>query len=257
LVNDSRRKSNVGLKIGPKKAMVLAAGLGRRLRPITANLPKPLVKLANRTLLDYSLDHLVAAGVECVVINTHYLGDQIKQHLSSRNDLEIIISSEEDSLLETGGGIKKVLEYFNNEPFYVSNADIFWLNGPTMALERMIEQWDESKMDALLLLHSTVEAYGYSGKGDFAVDPLGKLSRRLEKEITPYLFTGVQIIHPRIFQDTPNGKFSLNVIYDRAIAVDRLYGIAHDGEWFHIGTPDGLADAESYMGQRYSGRKHR
>ena len=126
-----------------------------------------------------------------------------------------------------------------------------------MALARMIEQWDDSKMDALLLLHSTVEAYGYNGNGDFEVDPLGKLSRRLEKKITPYLFTGVQIVHPRIFKDTPNGKFSLNVIYDRAIETGRLYGIAHDGEWFHIGNPDGLAEGESYMGQRYSGKKHR
>jgi MurNAc alpha-1-phosphate uridylyltransferase len=257
LVNKSIHKSNIGLKIGPKKAMVLAAGLGRRLRPITSNLPKPLVKLADRTLLDYTLDHLVAAGVECAVVNIHYLADQIRKHLSGRNDLEIIISSEEDNLLETGGGVKKALKHFSNEPFYVSNADVFWLNGPTMTLDRMVEQWDESKMDALLLLHSTVEAYGYTGNGDFDADPLGKLSRRLEKEITPYLFTGVQIIHPRIFEDTPNGKFSLNVTYDRAAEVDRLYGIAHDGEWFHIGTPDGLADAESYMSQRYSGRRHR
>ena len=257
MAKKSTEESNIRVKIGPKKAMVLAAGLGRRLRPITSNLPKPLVKLANRTLLDHTLDHLVAAGVECAVVNIHYLADQIKSHLLSRNDLEIIISSEEENLLETGGGVKKALEHFGNEPFYVSNADVFWLNGPTMALERMIEQWNKSQMDALLLLHSTVEAYGYDGNGDFEVDPLGKLSRRLEKEVTPYLFTGVQIIHPRIFKDTPNGKFSLNIIYDRAIEVGRLYGIAHDGEWFHIGTLDGLTDAEFYMGQRYSGRRHR
>ena len=250
-------KLNIGEKKGPRKAMVLAAGLGRRLRPITTNLPKPLVKLAGRTLLDYTLDHLVAAGVECAVVNIHYLADKIEHHLMSRSDIEIIISSEEDNLLETGGGVKKALEHFGDEAFYVSNADVFWLNGPTMALERMTEQWDDAKMDTLLLLHSTVEAYGYNGNGDFDVDPLGKLARRLEKEITPYLFTGVQIIHPRIFIDTPDGKFSLNVIYDRAIDVDRLYGIAHDGEWFHIGTPSGLAEAESYMSQRYSGRRHR
>ena len=255
--NKSLKKLTIDAKISPKKAMVLAAGLGRRLRPITTNLPKPLVKLADRTLLDYTLDHLVAAGVECAIVNIHYLADKIKRHLLSRNDLEIIISSEEDNLLETGGGVKKALENFSNEPFYVSNADVFWLNGPTMALERMVEQWDDAKMDALLLLHSTVEAYGYNGSGDFEVDPIGKLSRRLEKEITPYLFTGVQIIHPRIFTNTPDGRFSLNVIYDRAIDTDRLYGVAHDGEWFHIGTPSGLAEAESYMSQRYSGRRHR
>ncbi|MEE3000289.1 MAG: nucleotidyltransferase family protein [Pseudomonadota bacterium] len=242
---------------GPKKAMVLAAGLGRRLRPITNNLPKPLVKIANRTLLDHTLDHLVAAGVECAVVNVHYLADQIKRHLNSRKDLEIIISSEELSLLETGGGVKKVIKKFNDEPFYISNADVFWLNGPTTVLERMIEQWDETRMDALLMLHATVEAYGYSGDGDFEVDANGKLSRRIEREITPYLFSGVQIIHPRIFENTPDGKFSLNVIYDKGIEADRLYGVVHDGEWFHIGTPEGLAEVESYMGQRFSGKRHR
>lgn len=257
MINGSKDKLNTGPKFGPKKAMVLAAGLGQRLRPITNNLPKPLIKIANCTLLDHTLDHLVAAGVECAVVNIHYLADQIKQHLTSRNDLEIIISSEESNLLETGGGVKKALEIFSNEPFYISNADVFWLDGPTKALGRVIEQWDDSKMDALLMLHSTVEAYGYSGNGDFEVDANGKLSRRLEREITPYLFTGLQIIHPRIFKGTPEGKFSLNVIYDRAIEVGRLYGVVHDGEWFHIGTPDGLAEAESYMGQRFSGKRHR
>ena len=257
MITRSKDDLTISPKIGPKKAMVLAAGLGRRLRPITNNLPKPLVKIANRTLLDYTLDHLVAAGVECAVVNIHYLADQIKQHLTNRNDLEIIISSEESNLLETGGGVKKAIKTFSDEPFYVSNADVFWLNGPTMALGRMIDQWDDSKMDVLLMLHSTVEAYGYSGNGDFEVDANGKLARRLEREITPYLFSGVQIIHPRIFKDTPEGKFSLNVIYDSAIEIDRLYGVVHDGEWFHIGTPDGLAEVESYMGQRFSGRRHR
>jgi len=244
-------------KIGPKKAMVLAAGLGRRLRPITNKLPKPLVKIANRTLLDHALDHLVASGVECAVINIHYLADQIREHLNSRKDLEIIISSEESDLLETGGGVKKAIDIFDNAPFYILNADVFWLNGPTMALGRMIEQWDESIMDVLLLLHSTVEAYGYNGYGDFEIDASGKLSRRLEREITPYLFTGIQIIHPRIFRDISLGKFSLNIIYDKAIDIEHLYGVVHDGEWFHIGTPQGLAEAETFMGQRFSGKRHR
>ena len=257
MINRSNTEVKTYPKIIPKKAMVLAAGLGRRLRPITNNLPKPLVKVANRTLLDHTLDHLVAAGVECVVVNIHYLADQIKQHLTSRKDLEVIISSEETSLLETGGGVKKVIEFFDDQPFYISNADVFWLNGPTMALGRMIEQWDDSKMDVLLLLHSTVEAYGYNGNGDFELDANGKLSRRLEREVTPYLFTGVQIIHPRIFLDSPEGKFSLNIIYDKAIDSENLYGVVHDGEWFHIGTPHGLDEAESYMGQRFSGKRHR
>ena len=257
MIYQSKLELNGSRNIGPKKAMVLAAGLGRRLRPITNNLPKPLVKIANRTLLDHTLDHLVSAGVECVVVNIHYLADQVKQHLINRNDLEIIISSEESNLLETGGGVKKVIETFENEPFYISNADVFWLNGPTMALERMIEQWDDNKMDVLLLLHSTVEAYGYDGNGDFEIDSNSRLSRRLEREVSPYLFAGVQIVHPRIFRNTPTGKFSLNIIYDKAINFDHLYGVVHDGEWFHIGTPQGLAEVESYMGQRFSGKRHR
>ncbi len=244
-------------KSGPKSAMVLAAGLGLRLRPITNKTPKPLVKVADRTLLDHALDRLVAAGVERAVVNIHHLAGQVEQHLSNRKDLEIIISSEEDNLLETGGGVKKALEHFGDEPFYISNADVFWLNGATSALERMVERWNDDEMDVLLMLHSTVEAYGYTGNGDFEADPEGKLSRKLEREVSPYLFTGVQILHPCIFKDAPDGAFSLNVIYDKAIEAKRLFGVVHDGEWFHIGTPDGLAQAEVYMGQRFSGMRHR
>ena len=253
----TKKKSSKNPKVGPKKAMVLAAGLGRRLRPITNKTPKPLVKIANRSLLDHVLDRFVGAGVECVVVNIHYLAEQIKQHLASRRDLEIIISSEENSLLETGGGVKKAIKNFADEPFYIANADVFWLDGPTFALGRMIEQWNEKKMDVLLMFHSTVEAYGYNGRGDFEIDAVGRLSRRLEREITPYLFTGVQIVHPRVFENSPNGKFSLNFIYDKAIDADRLFGVVHDGEWFHIGTPEGLVEVENYMNQRFSGRRHR
>jgi len=251
------KKLNKEPKTAPKTAMVLAAGLGLRLRPITNKTPKPLVKVAGRTLLDHTLDRLVAAGVERAVVNIHHLAEQVEQHLGNRKDLEIIISSEAEDLLETGGGVKKALEHLGDEPFYISNADVLWLNGPTEALGRMIERWDETKMDVLLMLHSTVEAYGYTGDGDFEADPTGKLTRKLERELTPYLFTGVQIVHPGIFKDTPDGAFSLNVIYDKAIEEGRLYGIVHDGEWFHIGTPDGLAQAEFYMGQRFSSMRHR
>ena len=251
------KKPKSAAKNAPKNAMVLAAGLGLRLRPITNKTPKPLVKVADRTLLDHTLDRLVAVGVERAVVNIHHLADQVEQHLGNRKDLEIIISSEADDLLETGGGVKKALEHFGDEPFYISNADVLWLNGPTPALGRMIERWNDDEMDVLLMLHSTVEAYGYTGNGDFEAEPNGKLSRKLEGEITPYLFTGVQSIHPRIFEATPDGAFSLNVIYDKAIEAERLYGVVHDGEWFHIGTPDGLAQAEVYMGQRFSGMRHR
>jgi MurNAc alpha-1-phosphate uridylyltransferase len=251
------KKKNSSVKTEIKTAMVLAAGLGLRLRPITNKTPKPLVKVAGHTLLDHTLDRLVAAGVERAVVNIHHLADQVERHLGNRKDLEIIISSETDEVLETGGGVKNALQHLGDEPFYVSNADVLWLNGPTPALGRMAERWNADEMDALLLLHSTVEAYGYTGNGDFNVEPDGKLARKLEREVTPYLFTGVQILHPRIFEDTPDGVFSLNVIYDKANEAGRLFGVIHDGEWFHIGTPDGLNQAEVYMGQRYSGMRHR
>lgn len=244
-------------RTGLKNAMVLAAGLGLRLRPITNKTPKPLVKVVDRTLLDHTLDRLFNVGVERVVVNIHHLAEQVEQHLSNRKDMEIIISSEEGNLLETGGGVKKALAHFSNMPFFISNADVLWLNGPLPALGRMIERWDEDKMDVLMMIHSTVEAYGYSGEGDFEADASGKLSRKKEREVTPYLFTGVQIIHPRMFENTPEGAFSLNIIYNKAIEADRLFGLVHDGEWFHIGTPDGLAQANVYMGQRYSGARHR
>jgi|TARA_B100000315_G_scaffold113202_2_gene103807 MurNAc alpha-1-phosphate uridylyltransferase len=251
------KKSKKSKKFAPKTAMVLAAGLGLRLRPITDKIPKPLVKIADRTLLDHTLDRLVAAGVERAVVNIHHLADQVEQHLTNRQDLEIIISSETDDLLETGGGVKKALPHLGDEPFYISNADVLLLNGPSPALGRLCERWNDEELDVLLLLHSTVEAYGYTGNGDFIAEPDGKLGRKMEREVTPYLFTGVQIVHPRIFEAAPEGAFSLNVIYDTAIEAERLFGVVHDGEWFHIGTPDGLTQAEVYMGQRFSGMRHR
>jgi len=245
------------MAIQPKTAMVLAAGLGLRMRPITDKTPKPMVKVAGHTLLDHALDRLVAAGVTKAVVNTHHLGDQIVDHLKFRRDVEIVISDETNLLLETGGGVKKALAQLGNEPFYVANADVLWLNSNTDALKRLGDLWDDEKMDALLLLHSTVEAYGYVGRGDFVVDPLGKLARRPEREVAPYVFTGVEIIHPRALKETPDGAFSLNVVFDRLLEQERLYGIVHDGEWFDIGTPDGLNQAEAYMNQKFPGRRRR
>ena len=244
-------------KTPPKNAMVLAAGLGLRMRPITDKTPKPMIKVAGRTLLDHALDRLVAVGVQKAVVNTHHLGDQIIDHLKFRRDLEIVISDEADQLLETGGGGKKALSHFGDDPFYIANADILWLNSNTDALQRLADLWDADQMDALLLLHSTVEAYGYRGRGDFIVDPLGKLARRPEREISPYVYTGVEIIHPRAMKDTPDGPFSLNVVFDRLIEQERLYGIVHDGEWFDIGTPAGLNQVEIFMNQKFPGRRRR
>lgn len=240
----------------PRWGMVLAAGLGLRMRPITETLPKPLIEVGGRTLLDRALDRLEEAGVATAVVNVHHLGHMVEEHLSRRATPEILISNEE-TLLETGGGIVRALPLLGTDPFFVANGDSLWLNGIRSALDRMAEAWDDERMDGLLLLHPTVEAYGYSGQGDFCIDPIGLLTRRPESEISPYLFTGVQILHPRLFKGAPEGAFSLNRLYDTAIEAERLYGIVHDGEWFHIGTPEGLAEAEAYLQIRYPGTRRR
>jgi MurNAc alpha-1-phosphate uridylyltransferase len=240
----------------PKKAMVLAAGLGLRLRPITEKLPKPLIEIAGRSLLDRALDRLDDAGIELAVVNVHYLGEMIEEHLKDRATPKTIVSREE-SLLETGGGVLRALPILGDAPFYVVNGDALWLNGHEDTLTRMARMWDDSVMDGLLLLHSTVEAYGYDGVGDFLLDPVGRLTRRPESEVSPYLFTGIQLLHPRLFQGVPEGFFSLNLMYDRAIAEGRLFGIVHDGEWFHVGTPEHLETAQTYMTVNYPGVKRR
>ena len=240
----------------PKNAMVLAAGFGKRLRPITEKIPKPLVQVHGRSLIDRTIDRLEDAGVTKVIVNIHHLGEQISTHLGKRKSPEIIFSPEEE-ILNTGGGIANALPLLGEEPFFACNADTLWLNGTQDALKRMIDLWDGDKMDSLLMLHSTVEAYGYSGQGDFCADPSGLLARRPENEVSPYLYTGVQILHPRLFDSVNDGVFSMNLLFDEAIENERLYGMVHDGEWFHVGTPEGLADAESYMQLRYAGIKRR
>jgi len=240
----------------PERAMILAAGFGTRMRPITETLPKPLIKVGGRTLLDHTLDRLDDEGVKTVIINVHHLGQMIEDHLKRRKSPGIVFSRESE-ILETGGGIAKALPELGEQPFLVVNADVMWLNGPHSALQRMADAWDDARMDGLLLLHSTVDAYGYAGMGDFNVDPAGVLSPRPERELSPFLFTGIQILHPRLFKDAPEGRFKLNVLYSRAMEERRLYGVIHDGEWFHVGTPEGLADAETYMQERYPGVKRR
>ena len=241
----------------PKTAMILAAGLGKRMRPLTYKTPKPLLTVSGRSLLDYGLDHLAKAGIEKVIINIHHLANQILHHIESRTDVDIIISDESDELLETGGGVSKALSHIGDAPFFVLNGDILWLDGPTSALSRLVRCWNERKMDALLLLHSTVEAYGYSGVGDFLVDSDGMLSKRPEQQVSPYVFTGVQLLHPRLFKNGPHSAFSLSYLYDRSIAGERLFGIIHDGDWFHIGTGDGLNQAEAYFQRRFPRTRHR
>lgn len=227
----------------PKRAMVLAAGLGLRMRPITEQLPKPLIEVAGRTLLDRALDRLQDAGVEQAVVNAFYLADAIERHLRTRRKPAIVLSRE-TVLMETGGGVRQALDLLGSDPFYVVNSDIAWLDGPRQALLRLADAWDGERMDALLLVHSVARTDDYDGAGDFYLTPNGKLRRRKRSEIAPFLFTGVQILHPRIFEGTEVRPFSLNLLYDRAEKAGRLFGLVNDGLWFHIGTPSGLAIAK-------------
>ena len=227
------------------RAMVLAAGLGLRLRPITLSTPTPLVGVAGRAMLDRALDHLAIAGVQEMVVNTHWLADAIKEHLADRSDISL---SHEAELLETGGGVAKALPLLGHEPFYVVNSDIIWTDGDVPALRRLAMAWRDADMDALLLLQPTKTAVGYEGKGDFFINAADVPRRRVDPEIAPLLFSGIQILHPRLFEGCPSGKFSLNVLYDRALAEGRLFGMVHDGGWFHVGTPDALPQVEALLG---------
>ncbi len=228
--------------------MVLAAGLGIRLRPITANLPKTLIEVAGRAVLDRVLDALVDAGVARCVVNTHYLAPMIEAHLAGRTAPGAELSHE-DALLDTGGGVARALPSLGERPFFVINADILWQEGPGgAALARLAQDFEAQSMDALLLLMPRERSIGYVGPGDFMSDDRGRLKRRGAAASAPYVFTGLQILNPRLFEGCPDGAFSLNVLYDRAIASGRLFGIEHTGRWFHIGTPAGLELAEAALG---------
>ena len=231
----------------PRTGMVLAAGLGTRMRPITDRIPKALVTLHGRTLLDHAIDRLEAAGVEHVVVNAHYKADQVMAHLRDRRSPPIEISREE-ALLETGGGVTQALPLLG-ERFYVVNSDVFWLDGKVAALRRLAGAWDDDACDALLLLQRTASAVGYDAIGDYFLDPMGMPRLRGEREIPPLVFAGVQILHRRLFAGTDAfpAKFSLNRLYNAAQAAGRLRGIVHDGEWYHIGTPEGLAATEQRL----------
>ncbi len=228
------------------RAMIMAAGFGTRMRPLTDDRPKPLVELRGRTLLDHALDRLVAAGVTMVVINLHYRAQQVKDHLAKRRDIEIRYSMEEE-ILGTGGGVVKALPNFDGEPFFVLNSDSVWVEGYVAPLIAMQRAWQPEKMDGLLLLAAMTTAMGYEGRGDFLLDANGHIARVPERTSSPYAYPGVQIAHPRLFADAPAGAFSTNVMWDRAIAKGRLYGMRLDGVWIHVGTPDAQREAEGYL----------
>ncbi len=231
----------------PKRAMIMAAGLGTRMRPLTDSLPKPLVKVHGKSLIDYSLDRLVAVGVESIVVNIHYKADLLKKHLSKRKDVEIRISEETDELLGTGGGVVKALEFFDDEPFFILNSDSIWIEGCGSALQNLRRRWDDDSMDALLLMASMVTAHGYGGRGDFMMSPDGLLGRVPERMLSPFAYPGIQIAHRRLFADAPTGAFSTNLAWDRAIAKKRLFGLRLDGVWLHVGTPEAVREADIYL----------
>jgi N-acetyl-alpha-D-muramate 1-phosphate uridylyltransferase len=230
-----------------KTAMVLAAGLGERMRPLTLRIPKPLVQLAGRPLIDHVLDRLAQAGVRTAIVNVHYLPDQLETHVLNRQGKppKILVSDERGVLLDTGGGAKKALPVLGPGPFFIHNADSVWSEGAAPALPRMLRLWNPAAMDCLLLLAPVATSIGYAAKGDFTMGPDGRLQRRGEGEIVPFAFAGVSLCDERLFKDAPDGRFSLNLLWDKALAKGRLYGVRLDGRWMHVGTPESLAEAET------------
>ena len=232
----------------PKTAMVLAAGLGQRMRPITDTLPKPLVRVAGRTLLDWGLDSLARAGVEKAVVNVHYFPDMLVEHVASRQTPAITISDERDQLLDSAGGIVKALSFFGGEPFFILNADTFWIDRESSNLERLASFWDGERMDILLMLADPQIATGHTGKLDFVMEDGGALQRARGAD-DGFIYAGAAILHPRIFEGASPEPHSLNLYFDRAIAAGRLFGLPLDGHWLTVGTPDAIAPAEDVLRQ--------
>jgi MurNAc alpha-1-phosphate uridylyltransferase len=231
-----------------ENAMVLAAGLGTRMTPANGTLPKPLVELRGRALIDRVLDRLAEAGIKRAVVNVHHKADLIEAHVKSRKAPRIVISDERSGKLDTGGGVKRALPRLGPGAFLIHNSDSVWIEGVGSNLTRLMSTWDETRMDCLLMLAVASGSHGYQGRGDFALQPDGRVRRRkLEQEIVPFAFTGVSVAHPRLFEDCPEGAFSLNLVWSRAIAAGRAYGMRMDGSWMHVGSPDALAQAEQCL----------
>ena len=230
-------------------AMIMAAGLGTRMRPLTENKPKPLVQVAGKTLLDHVLDKVRKAGVSNVVVNVHYLPHQIEEHLAQHaEDLQVAISDERDLLMETGGGLVKAEHLIDADPFFCLNSDAIWTEGASAdALTRLADAWDGERMDGLLLIVPRERAYQHSGKGDFFLDEEGRLIRRGYHDSAPWVYTGNQLISHRLLRDAPEGPFSTNLFWDRAIQEGRLYGLVHHGDWYDIGSPQAIAPAEAAL----------
>ena len=229
-------------------AMLMAAGLGKRMRPLTATRPKPLVRVAGKALMDHALDRLEAGGIERTVVNVHYLADTVIAHVKARRSpMDILISDEREKLLETGGGLMKAAPLLGGEPFLCVNSDNLWVDGPQESIAMLSELWDDARMDALLLLVPHARATCHGGPGDFHMDGAGLLSRRKQSHVAPFVFTGVQILSPRLLRDPPGDVFSTNILWDRAREQGRLFGASHEGLWFDVGTPAAIPVVEAAM----------
>ena len=232
----------------PHTAMIMAAGLGKRMRPLTATKPKPLIEVGGKTLLDHVLEKLRDAGVKKVVVNVHYLADALEAHLASRaHGLEVVISNERDVLMETGGGLVKAAPLIDSNPVLALNSDNLWIDGPADTLKLLASQWDDSRMDALLLLVPQARALNHKGIGDFHMDRTGRLRRREKSHVAPFVFTGIQIVSKRLLRDAPEGPFSTNLLWDRAMEEGRCFGAVHQGLWFDVGTPQSIQLTETAL----------
>jgi MurNAc alpha-1-phosphate uridylyltransferase len=229
----------------PRRAMVMAAGLGTRMRPHNGQIPKPLVVVRGKALIDYVLDRLAGAGVERAVVNVHHLADAIERHVSSRERPRIIISDERRELLGTGGGVINALNQLGGGPFFHVNSDTIWLDGVKPNLLRLAAAFDPARMDALLLVAPTISSVGYTGRGDFAMAPDGKLGRRSERDVVPFVYAGAAILTPAFFAGVAPGPSSMSPLFDRAAEAERLYGLRLDGMWMHVGTPEAVRAAEA------------
>jgi MurNAc alpha-1-phosphate uridylyltransferase len=232
----------------PHTAMIMAAGLGKRMRPLTATRPKPLIQVAGQALLDHVLERLRAAGVKKVVVNVHYLADSVEAHLATRpHGLEIVISDERSLLMETGGGLVKAAPVIDCDPFLSVNSDNYWVDGPADTLRLLASQWNDERMDALLLLVPLARAENHRGMGDFHMERTGRLRRRERSHVAPFVFTGIQMVSKRLLRDAPEGPFSTNILWNRAIEEGRCYGAVHQGLWFDVGTPKSIELTEAAL----------
>jgi N-acetyl-alpha-D-muramate 1-phosphate uridylyltransferase len=234
----------------PRRAMVLAAGLGTRMRPLTDTMPKPLIKVAGKPLIDHVLDRLADVGVEKAVVNVHHFADQLIEHLGRRTRPRIAISDERGLLLGTGGGVKRALSELGDKPFFHINSDTIWVDNSQPNLARLADDFDPETMDTLLLLAPTKGSVGYAGRGDFAMAPDGRLTRRGECDTVPFVYAGAAILQLALFVDAPESEFPLTDIFDRTAEKGRLFGLPLDGLWMHVGTPDAIAAAEGAIKAR-------